>query len=433
MRELVDRLASQGVTARKTEGSFDREVALERTLAIAHSLRARYGITRIADTTYLDRIGIPTMSAIVPNSPDGLGVYNGKGLTRDAALAGALMEAIERQICARFEGMEIFDLPRSQVDAAVDLRALGWIGPTDEAMRVPCVRGINLLDGAEIPVPVGVARCPRVDARLFAVTSTNGLASGNTALEAVYHAVMELIERHLWSSVHILAHMWPRSLRARAGLAVEQPDDPIAMDVIDAAQHPVLADPIAKIVASGLRFRLLAYAPEGWPIGMMAIASEPVGDELYYHLGFGCSWSPVHAAIRAITEAAQARATEIQGAREDIKRAHDGTPVLPFEHGRRPDGFPSGGRWYFDGPAGRTTMAQLPDRSTPDLAADLRRALDALRAFGEKCVAYVDLTPPGVPIAVARVVAPHLERTLIDGSISGRMAGLLGNPLLRTP
>ena len=64
---------------------------------------ARYGITRVADTTHLDRTGIPTYSAMVPGSPDVLGVYNGKGITRESAIASAVMEAAERQIAARVE------------------------------------------------------------------------------------------------------------------------------------------------------------------------------------------------------------------------------------------------------------------------------------------------------------------------------------------
>lgn len=84
----------------KTPGTYDRAVPFEQTLALVPELRRRYGITRLADTTYLDRTGISTYSALVPNSPDLLGVYNGKGLTREAAMASAVMEATERQIGA---------------------------------------------------------------------------------------------------------------------------------------------------------------------------------------------------------------------------------------------------------------------------------------------------------------------------------------------
>jgi ribosomal protein S12 methylthiotransferase accessory factor len=406
----------------------DREVPLGTTIATARSLRNRYGITRIAETTHLDRIGIPTISAIVPHSPDGLGVYNGKGLTAEAALAGALMEAIERQICARFDGASVYEVPTSDVDRAIDLRALGWLPSLDEAPVVECVRGTNLIDGSPLDVPVGVVRCPRVGRRLFHHTSSNGLASGNTRNEALYHALMELVERHLWSRAHVLAHVWPRTLRARGGQPIEWPDDAVTKDVAGAREDPLLAEPIARIERAGLDFRLLAYCEPGWPYAMMARIADPRANELFYHLGFGCSWSPVHAAVRAITEAVQVRVTDIQGAREDIKRAGE-APLRDFDHGRRACGLPAGGRWYFDGPAGTVALDELDDRHGPDLAADIERVIVLLADCGETRLACVDLTPPGVPISVVRVVAPHLERTLVDGTISRRLQAFLDNPL----
>jgi len=409
----------------------DREVALEATIAVAQSLRARYGITRIADTTRLDRIGIPTMSAMVPQSPDGLGVYNGKGLTRDAALAGALMEAIERQVCARFESVDVYAVPVRDVDRAIDLRALGWLGSIEDASTdaiVECVRGVNLIDDSPIDVPVGSVRCPRAGKRLFHYTSSNGLASGNTASEAIYHALMELVERHLWSRVHVLSHVWPRTLRSRPGPGGEEPDDPVAREVIDATEHAALAPSVGRILAAGLQFRLLTYSESGWPSAMMACIADPSGDELFYHLGFGCSWSPAHAAIRAITEAVQVRVTDIQGAREDIKRSED-VPLHDFEHGRRPGSFPTGGRWYYDAPAAPVRLTDLQIKGRGSLAADIAQMLAVLRDWGETCVACVDLTPPDIPLCVVRIVGPHLERTLVDGTISSRSRAFLRNPL----
>src|ERR1700683_5173073 len=55
------------------------------------------GVTRLADITGLDGVGIPVYSSVVPKSRDTLSVYNGKGLRPIDAQAGALMEAIERQ------------------------------------------------------------------------------------------------------------------------------------------------------------------------------------------------------------------------------------------------------------------------------------------------------------------------------------------------
>jgi ribosomal protein S12 methylthiotransferase accessory factor len=42
-----------------------------------------FGITRVASTTRLDRIGIPTASAVRPWTRDVIWVYSGKGLSQD--------------------------------------------------------------------------------------------------------------------------------------------------------------------------------------------------------------------------------------------------------------------------------------------------------------------------------------------------------------
>ncbi len=136
------------------------------------------------------------MSAIVPNSPDAIGVYNGKGLTRAQATAGALMEAIERQICARMAGVPRETVALPEVRRRIDLDALGWIG--GEVERIECVPGVDLLSGDAIAVPIALVQCPRSGPRLFEWTTTSGLASGNTRAEAVYHALLELVERHRW-------------------------------------------------------------------------------------------------------------------------------------------------------------------------------------------------------------------------------------------
>src|SRR5438477_1298280 len=64
------------------------------------------GVTRVAEVTGLDRVWIPNFTAVRPRElGEGISYYNGKGLTRLAAHAGALMEAFERQAA------EFCDLP----------------------------------------------------------------------------------------------------------------------------------------------------------------------------------------------------------------------------------------------------------------------------------------------------------------------------------
>src|SRR4051812_20202893 len=53
-----------------------------------------YGITRVANVTGLDRLGVPVLMAIRPNSRS-LTVSQGKGVETDAAWVSGVMEAIE--------------------------------------------------------------------------------------------------------------------------------------------------------------------------------------------------------------------------------------------------------------------------------------------------------------------------------------------------
>jgi len=64
------------------------------TLDLVRPYLRRAGVTRIADVTGLDKVGIPTTLAIRPNAPT-MACSSGKGLSLDAAIVSGAMEAIE--------------------------------------------------------------------------------------------------------------------------------------------------------------------------------------------------------------------------------------------------------------------------------------------------------------------------------------------------
>src|SRR6185369_12862760 len=71
-----------------------RTAAPEATLARARALMPLVGVTRVADVTGLDCIGVPVAMAYRPNARS-LAVSPGKGLDLAAAKASAVMESIE--------------------------------------------------------------------------------------------------------------------------------------------------------------------------------------------------------------------------------------------------------------------------------------------------------------------------------------------------
>jgi ribosomal protein S12 methylthiotransferase accessory factor len=406
----------------KMPGTYDRAVPFEQTIALVPKLRARYGITRLGETTYLDRIGIPTYSALVPCSPDLLGVYNGKGITRESAIVSAVMEASERQIGAAVN-LPIFRESLRVVGERIDLDACG-LRAEARGLVVECVRGSELLSGDVVAVPLAMVQCPWFGERLFEVTSSNGLASGNNLTEAIYHALCELVERHVWSMYHVRCSLVPRFYLG-AGAA----DAALAPEIDLPAGEPNVDRLVREIRGAGLVLRALALAESDLPLTVIASVTQPHVDPPMAHMGLGCALSPAHALTRAITEAVQSRAVDIQAAREDILRASEPAGIMGT-HARRLRAMPSG-QWCYDVPSEHIALDVLPDRAGDDLANELRTTLAALRAYGVQSVIAVDLSPPDLPISVVRAIVPGFETYAFSGHLGPRARAEL-NPFTLT-
>jgi ribosomal protein S12 methylthiotransferase accessory factor len=392
----------------KTPGTYDRAVPFEQTLALVPRLRSRYGITRVPDTTYLDRTGIPTFGAMVPHSPDLLGVYNGKGMSREAAMASAVMEAAERQIGSAVR-LPVFKESLAVVGERIDLDACGMREDVRDR-SVECVLGTELLSGNAIPVPLAMVQCPWFGETLFNQTSTNGLASGNNLTEAIYHALCELVERHAWAIYHIRCSLAPRFF-----LGPQANDVGAAPEVQLPVGEPNVDHLVRDIREAGMNVRAFCLDLPPLPVTFLAAISEPNVTPPMAHMGLGCALSPAHALTRALTECVQSRVVDIQAAREDILRPDEQEGIMG-SHARRLVELPEG-RWFYDLPAREIAFGELPDRTTDDLAHDLRVTLDGLRAFGIPSVVAVDISPPDLPMAVVRTIVPGLETLMIDGRI----------------
>jgi len=401
-------------SAPKTPGSPDRCIPLEETFSRVRELRARYGITRIGDTTYLDRTEIPTFCAVVPKSPDLISVYNGKGRTREAAMVSAVMEAVERQVAAD----PIPSVPMRVRDLLefVNLRAAGL---REDALDLttPCIAATDLLSGTVVPLPLASVQCPWFGEKLFDSTSSNGLASGNNLIEAVYHALTELIERHVWSLFYVRSQLVPRFfLGDGAG------DIAYAREIALPTGDATIDELVDRIAAAGLTVRLLALEEPPLPMVVLAGVTDAHVDPPMAHSGHGCSLSSAHAIERALTECIQSRVVDIQAAREDILRSDEPGGIFGT-HARRQMVLPKG-RWYFDLPAERVELRDLPERMTPDLAAEVRSILDSLR-HAVTGVYVADLSSPSAN--VVRIVVPELETTVVNGTI-GPLARREFNP-----
>ena len=82
---------------KKYKDDTHRAMPPEETLMRVEAKMPAAGITRVADITNLDRIGIPVFSSIRPMADRGaISVYNGKGATPTEARVSAMMEGLER-------------------------------------------------------------------------------------------------------------------------------------------------------------------------------------------------------------------------------------------------------------------------------------------------------------------------------------------------
>lgn len=288
---------------------IDRDRDPADTVARLWPYLPQLGITRLARQTGLDRIGIPCWASFRPNSKS-LAGGQGKGLTDAAACASALMEAAEVAVAETPFGERRVatanDLERDGLRWFDPVRLLPFGSTFDPAQRLNWLRANDLADGAEVWVPLDAVSMDGETYELAGVCkSSNGLASGNTAEEALFHGLCELIERDattIWS-------LLPPAGRAARVFDVRELADPVVEALCE------------QVRAAGLEVQLIDQTSDiGVPVIMALIG--PPGDAPATHLelaaGYGAHPIAARAAIRAITEAAQSRVTGIASSRDDI-------------------------------------------------------------------------------------------------------------------
>jgi ribosomal protein S12 methylthiotransferase accessory factor len=390
-----------------------------------------YGLTRIADITGLDRIGIPTYSAILPDSDDVLSVYNGKGATREDAIAGALMEAIERQAALRARLPLIWGSARELGDRAISPQSIFMRldGRPDPEAAYAWVEGFDARTGDPVFVPAGFAGYlwPGDDWMApFHASTSQGLAAGNCLEEAIAQAICEWIERDAWTLAELRCHWWPRAQIER-----RTKRDPADDFVDDLEAYPCLDLTEAGETIEGLlkKFRRAGFAPIvrditsdlGVPVVVATIFEDEVPGFPQAHSGVGCHLDIRVAAARALTEAAQSRAVDIQAMREDIApAAGDGHAQGIVIHTRRVSRIDRR-RWLLAPSAGTRRWQDCPSASTPDVGDDLELLFGAVAKAGVERIAVIDFSP-SAEVAVARVAIPGLEAWAADHGRFGERA-----------
>lgn len=369
-----------------------RTVHPSETLARAQPHLRAMGITRIANVTGLDRIGLPVVTVCRPNARS-LAVSQGKGVELDAAKASAVMESIEshhaehilaplrsgsvEELAPHIPLADLSGLPRSQA------------GLFDPRKRMLWVAGRNWLDNATLWLPLETVSAdytlPLPPGSGCFAANTNGLASGNTLVEAVCHGLSELVERDavtLWK----LQGEGPRRTTAVNNDSI---DDPLCRYVL------------ARFATAGVDVKVWEVTSDIGIAAFCALAYGGDDDWADPEFGAGCHPAREVALLRALTEAAQARVTFIAGSRDDLGAAL----YQPAARRQRQAYCRSQAATH----AGERDFAQAPTLDSETIEMDMDWMASRLRSAGVEQVIVVDLTHEAFGIPVVRVVAPGLE------------------------
>ncbi len=382
-----------------------RVIAPRETIEINQDKLKKAGITRIADITDLDRIGLPIYTAIRPTAEEGaISIYGGKGISKDHAKASAMMEGFERYSAERQDSDETIIATPNEIGRYgdyIDPKSLNL--PKDfekkdiSDINLEWSKSKDIISGKEYYIPTNAIFHPYAsdsNAESLFKSNTNGLASGNILDEAILHGMLEVIERDAWS-IFELTH------KNYAQIDIESIESELIIDIID------------KFESEGIKIKLMDFTADIKIPTIAASADDTITkDAGLLTLGMGTHLDPEVAILRALTEVAQSRATQINGAREDTVRA-DFAREAGYERMKRIN------KYYFKDEEEKISLSDIENKSTSSITKDIEIVKNELTANDIEKILYVDLTRPEIDVSVVRVVIPEMEVYTIDPSRAG--------------
>lgn len=268
-----------------------------------------FSISRVADITRLDTIGVPVFTAIRALSKT-IAVHAGKGLDPKMCRAGAIAEAIEFEVAEHPHGsakvsqaasiplkarLAIEDCFPARSSIVNDLTYLAW----EEATNIQTGK-VKLIPSDLIWLAPRTAEQPF----LYLQTGSNGLAAGATTEDAILSGLYEILERDAWTIHQFLVDncgCLPKRVPL-FGLPEE------------------LEELVRKLDLAKLKLHLFDATNDYQIPVFNALLLDLSGNGAGFFAGFGAHLNARLAATRAITEAIQGRACYIAGARDDMFR-----------------------------------------------------------------------------------------------------------------
>ncbi|SHF98404.1 ribosomal protein S12 methylthiotransferase accessory factor [Fodinibius roseus] len=355
------------------------------------------GITRVANVTGLDSIGIPVVIVSRPNSRS-LAVSQGKGLNLASAKASGIMESIESYhaehitLPLKYGSYEELNYTHRLVDVERLPKISG--GLYHPNLKILWIEGYDIIQDELVWIPYEMVHTDYtlplpVGSGCFPITS-NGLASGNHFLEAVSHGICEVVERDSTTLWRYFSE--EKKLKSR-----------INLNTVD---HVHCLRILEKYKKANIEVAVWDTTTD---VGIPSFLCTIIGKEnnplrpLYSTSGMGCHPVRHIALLRALTEAAQSRLTFIAGSRDDAIRGKYERYLNQDIH------------QYFrkqleiKGPLRK--YCEIPTWESKTLNEDVSWEISKLTSAGLKRVIVVDLTKSEFDIPVVRVVIPGLEST----------------------
>lgn len=377
------------------------------------TLARALGVTRIARLTGLDRTGVEVASAIRPRAHV-LQVTNGKGERPEDARAGALLEAAEL-LAAERASADAWDAAAALAERlgpgmVVSPRALDPDGGEDgwDEIRIAWRSGEDLATGRRVLVPAHAVHVPPADGLPLGPSllrwTSNGMGAAPVRAAALLHALLEVVERDRvaralpegFTEREIARRLLDparltRAAPRAAALAARTEARGFRVFLLDLTVPSATTSTTATPTARGRRSRR-ATAPQLDLPTAAALLLDVEGGPVPVAAGYATRLSRDGALRAALLEAAQSRATEIHGAREDVASGdrHAAAALRGMLERMRPVRDP----------------ARMPEvRAGPGLAA-VRAIAGRLRRAGLHPCA-IDLDAPA-GIAVVKVLVPGL-------------------------
>ncbi len=429
----IERLDLQSRQKWSVNGT-SRITPAQETLKRVTFISQKIGVTRLADITNMDILGIPNYSAVLPGTEDYIWVYSGKGPTKAHARASALMESIERYSSLPSGG------PKNFIQGSYDQlsKSFNVLHPDEiveplrfqynNEMSMDFLSGFDLFSEEPILVPASVALFryspvpPFVDP--FAFHHTNGLASGNVMEEAICHSLCEVIERDATSLAELRASAIPfhflrhitNALREKGYalnsiLTDKYVDDPSIFSDVDISQ--VEFQPVKALGEKFLQAKIpLIIKDITSDIGIPTFNASSIEwishDYGYLAEGHGTHPDARVALMRAITEVSQTRAANIQGARDDLRKIRYGQNNTDDKRA-----------WQFMPSSKKVKFSEVTSYFNQDILNDIKLILEHLKQTGLNRAIIVNLTNDSIGIPVVRAIVPGLETFKITKSVMG--------------